>query len=315
VSAASIVLIPAAVSAQCNYGSCAIPPGYCVVPGDPCFQYNESQGVYFDTDCSDGSVYCEHDICFFYEYLSDNSCPHPPEDYTTGATCYNADIFFCNGQTNCDYICGGDEQCMCGCNEPPGAWNCEGAECYCDHQSPILIDLHGDGVNDHLTSVAGGVLFDLDAHGILERVSWTSPMSGVGFLALDRDGNGTIDDGSELFGTATRKRNGKLASNGFDALAEYDMNGDGKIDKFDDVYPRLRLWVDSNHNGRSENGELLTLRDAGVQAISLIYQDSRHRDQFGNEYRYEGTTILQHGEHMFTRRIFDVFFNVTSNAR
>src|SRR5262245_26889770 len=76
--------------------------------------------------------------------------------------------------------------------------------------------------------------------------SGTSQDSAVALLALDRNDNGVIDDGSELFGTATRKRDGTLAKNGFDALAEFDLNGDGKIDERDAVYSRLRLWIDAN---------------------------------------------------------------------
>lgn len=90
--------------------------------------------------------------------------------------------------------------------------------------SPIIVNTSGgyllSGANDP-------VLFDIDGDGQLNRIGWTSREGDDAFLALDRNGNGFIDDGTELFGNATRLRSGLAAANGFDALAEFDENGDG----------------------------------------------------------------------------------------
>jgi hypothetical protein len=88
-------------------------------------------------------------------------------------------------------------------------------------------------------------------------------------LVLDRDHDGQITDGSELFGTSTRLANGDKAANGYAALRQYDANGDGVVDSKDAVYADLRVWVDSNSDGISQAGELKTLASVGVASIGL----------------------------------------------
>ena len=154
--------------------------------------------------------------------------------------------------------------------------------------SPIIVDTRGEGVR--LTSAADGVGFDIRADGHPIQIAWTATGSGNGFLALDRNHNGTIDDGSELFGNFTAQPKSPTP-NGFLALAEFDKtenggNGDGIIDEHDAVYSHLVIWIDENHDGISQPAELHTLPELGIYSLSLQYKESRRTDEFGNLFRY-----------------------------
>jgi hypothetical protein len=181
---------------------------------------------------------------------------------------------------------------------------------YCYHDSPIIIDANGDGFD--LTDEANGVLFDMDGDGQAHQISWTSPNTDDAFLFLDRNGNGAVDNGKELFGNLTpQSKPFSKNSNGFDALAEYDKpanggNSDGQIDQRDGVYPSLRLWQDKNHNGLSDPGEMHTLPELGVAILDLDYKWSKRVDGYGNEFRYRGKVRDVHGAQV-GRWAWDVF--------
>jgi len=148
---------------------------------------------------------------------------------------------------------------------------------------PLLLDLGGEGVTT--TGVDEGVAFDITGDGRKEQVSFVSGNSW--FLALDRDGNGVIDDGRELFGD----QHG--AANGFDELARFDSNGDGVIDARDNVFDRLRLFrMDADGTQH-----LKSLETAGVSAIHLAYVNTEkalNEDdliaQVGRFQRTDGST-------------------------
>lgn len=155
--------------------------------------------------------------------------------------------------------------------------------------SPIIVDTTGEGF--HLTSAEDGVLFDIRGTGQPIRIAWTDPAYRNGFLALDRNRNGVIDNGTELFGNFTQQPKSPTP-NGFLALAEFDKpenggNSDGVIDEQDAVFSHLVIWVDENHDGVSQPSELHSLPELGIFSIALNYKESRRTDEFGNIFRFK----------------------------
>jgi hypothetical protein len=131
--------------------------------------------------------------------------------------------------------------------------------------TPIVLDLNGDGVQT--VGLGNGVQFDLAATGTKVNTGWIA--GGDGLLALDRNHDGVINDGSELFGSGTTLANGQKAGTGYEAMAELDTNGDGSIDAKDGAFADLRVWVDGNADGVSQADELKSLDQLGITKLNL----------------------------------------------
>lgn len=215
-----------------------------------------------------------------------------------GSSCNSAGC----GTFNCDGTCnesgcgngdGGDACGGCPAGEECSSYDFMFPICQPD-EDPILIDLSGNGFS--MTDPKGGVKFDFYGNGKPHRIAWTAAGAQNGWLALDLNHNGKIDNGEELFSNVTPQPGLSAQHLGFKALAQYDDpkfggNGDGVIDARDAIYSRLLIWVDKNHNGVTDPGELMTLKGAGIKSIAVNYEDAHYTDLYGNQFRYRAQVV------------------------
>ena len=169
--------------------------------------------------------------------------------------------------------------------------------------TPIVLDLNSDGVSTR--SIEHGVPFDIDADGRVDRTAWVDAEDGL--LARDINRDGMINDGSELFGSATQLAEKGKAKDGFEALESLDVNQDGWLDASDSSFEDLKVWVDKNSDGFTDDGELLPLGQVGVRRIDLSAEPSEKVSQgnlIGLVSEYENT---QGG----TGEVADVWFQVS----
>ncbi|MDI1302711.1 MAG: VCBS domain-containing protein [bacterium] len=197
-------------------------------------------------------------------------------------------------------------------------------------RDPLVVDLDGDGLET--VGLAAGIMFDHGNDGVAENSGWVGEDDAL--LVRDLNGDGVINNGSELFGNFSRLKNRQMADNGFAALADLDSNGDGFVTEADTVdvarissedanhdgvitpdevtttitpesiFSQLRLWRDRNQNGQTDAGELLSLSEAGLSALSLAgnYQSVTETD--GNVRRGTSFAITEDG-HQITTGIYD----------
>jgi hypothetical protein len=176
--------------------------------------------------------------------------------------------------------------------------------------SPIVIDLARDGVD--LGKAGTGVYFDVNADGVRDHVQWVRVGGDEGFLAMDRSGNGLVDNGAELFGVGTPLvLDGRNSPNGFVGLAQYDSrelggNDDGFITAADAIWPQLRIWLDTNADGISTADEMRTLRSYGISALETIPKIRKHVDAAGNVIPYWAWALQQNRSGRAA--MVDVFF-------
>ncbi len=189
------------------------------------------------------------------------------------------------------------------CDPPPphggtqDPCNCETCGC-----SPLVVDLGNDGFQ--FSSPDDGAIVALGGRFDMYWVGWPLQPDDA-WLVLDRNENERIDDATELFGTATPLATGTLARHGFQALAEFDANGDGVVSVADPKFSQLRLWRDANRDGVATPREMTSLEDAGLVELSTAFQSARARDQWGNRFTLRSTARFNSPP--FVREVVDVY--------
>jgi hypothetical protein len=166
--------------------------------------------------------------------------------------------------------------------------------------TPMVLDLDGNGVST--SSLADGVKFDINATGHSSQVGWVGGNDGL--LVLDRNHDGKINDGSELFGAAMLNADGQRSGNGYAALSQFDTNHDGAVSAADAGFNDLQVWVDGNHNGVTEGGELKSLADLGIVSMDLNAHSSTATDN-GNLLGLVSSYTTASGD---TKGMADVWF-------
>lgn len=195
--------------------------------------------------------------------------------------------------------------------------SCEVEICPGGCTSPLVINLPGDGFK--FSGLEDPVSFDINADGIPDRVGWTRFGSNDVFLARDRNHNGRIDDGSELFGNhtpVTLNAPGGSSMNGFEVLRFFEspLNGigtsaaDNKVDSGDPGFNELLLWRDVNHDGISQPEEIVNAAAFGLTAIDMDYHEARRHDNNGNWLKQIGKSYWNVSGHTVMRQIVDVWF-------
>lgn len=169
--------------------------------------------------------------------------------------------------------------------------------------SLYVLDFNGDGIA--LTSAADGVEFDIDGTGKRIRVGWTTANSDDAFLAVDVNGNGTIDSARELISTRTTLPGGTVVRTANQVLQvlqgqPLELPPGTRIppdwayfDAGDAAFASVFAWVDRNHDGRSQADELRPLAAAGVRSIYGGFQRSRAVDSHGNQTLLTGIFSIE----------------------
>ena len=266
-------------------GGCSLLPSHTCIPTFE--QYNYTNGLYGATNAHPTYVL--------------SGCRKRNWIVNTDANC------------NCAPSCGSDTGGSLPGGDPDQPEDGEPTDTNNPWGSPIIISLEDSRLR--LTDLESGVAFDLNADGRKERMSWTAQGAEEAFLVIDRNQNGQIDDGTELFGDHSPQLPSS-EKNGFRALAVFDDplnggNGDGWVDSSDPVYEHLGLWVDRNHDGLSQASELSGLAERGVEAVGVEYTRSERRDPQGNWLRYRSR--VRHATQGVSHTAWDVFFQLEPN--
>ena len=149
---------------------------------------------------------------------------------------------------------------------------------------PLIIDLDGNGIET--TPLTDGMMMDHDKDGFKELSAWVGGNDGI--LAYDKNNNGVIDNGNELFGDNYEKSDGTIATSGFDALSDLDTNNDGVINSSDENFSNLTII--------KGDGEYISVEEAGIESINLTYQSKNDLDENGNRLLHLGSYTTTDGQ-------------------
>ncbi len=180
---------------------------------------------------------------------------------------------------------------------------------------PMAIDLDGEGI-ETIDINNSQIYFDIDNDGFREQTGWISKNEAI--LAIDKNGNGKIDDQSEMFGSTEKT--------GFEELKELDTNGDGIIDSKDADFNKIRVWQDLNENGVTDEGELKTATEAGIKSIltnsykmneinnnniitekaTVVYNDGTTKDLYDVATQYNDMYTVYGGDYILDADVIDL---------
>lgn len=207
----------------------------------------------------------------------------PPKGYIPGFYRCPGDVNFVNGKYQANMYGYTDANDSVGCHPSP---------CTCVSASPIVIDTQNEGW--HMTSEAAGVMFQIGGPGLpATQTAWTDSNYHNGWLVADLNGNGVIDDASEMFGNAMLQNSEDGTFNGFNALAMHDSNGDGIIDANDTyIWPKIFIWIDSNHDGVSQSSELFPPSHFKITGFNYLHDQASFTDPNGNQFNFESSPTL-----------------------
>jgi hypothetical protein len=181
---------------------------------------------------------------------------------------------------------------------------------------PLILDLNSDGI--HTTGLEDPVDFWIDLEGRSLTTAWTNPQTEEAFLWMDLNNDHTAHV-TELFGSRMVAPNGAYHANGFDALLKFDRHEfggdyDGQITHRDRAWASLRLWVDRNHDGVSQQGEISVLSAHRIVALNLAHTEGETYDEHGNELYLIGSYIVRvHGQDTELRTMADIEFRFVPN--
>lgn len=259
-----------------------------------------------DEECT-SSEYCYAGCCWEGHGCSENeidcngTCQVPTctfdSDCEYGNSCVNGGTCNAHCQAGCSPQCYGDYDCGgrgYSCVDPGTCdATCCAVECYGDWECSDPLVCYNAGTCSAYCSGGGyGMVPGFRIGSEVIRIETGS--AGVGYLLLDLNGNGQFENPVQAIGSLIAVRgafSGKMANrspSAFQALAELDQkrlggNRDGWLNARDPMYSKLRLWIDKNHNGVVDSGELSTLSEAGILGISVHYSPVPHA--MGGGYR------------------------------
>ncbi|NQY79304.1 MAG: hypothetical protein HRT47_03220 [Candidatus Caenarcaniphilales bacterium] len=178
--------------------------------------------------------------------------------------------------------------------------------------TPLILDLDGDGID--LSSKEDGVTFDLTGDGVRDETAWTDAQNTFddAFLVLDKNNDGQVNSGKELFGD----QNGE--DNGFDELATYDTNNDGVINSDDEVFEDLKLWADMDADGKVGEGEMKSLAELGIKSLNTGFTGEKGdvTDEYGNDLSMQGSFTREvNGEEVEGSMVDALFVNQDAEAQ